>query len=94
MTAALTKPLTPFVDELPLPRRLVAADHDGRLTVPMRSATHLFHRDLPESRVWGYGGTVPGPTVEAERGRPVVIDWVDMMRPFVTMPAELMPFMS
>jgi FtsP/CotA-like multicopper oxidase with cupredoxin domain len=77
MTATLTKPLIPFVDELPLPRRLVAAEHDGRLTVPMASATHRFHRDLPESRVWGYDGTVPGPTVEAERGRRVTVDWVN-----------------
>ena len=69
MTATLNKPLVPFVDELPVPRRLVAAEHHGRLIVRMRPGTHRFHRDLPESRVWGYDGTVPGPTVEAERGR-------------------------
>ena len=27
MTVTLTKPLTPFVDELPVPRRLVATEH-------------------------------------------------------------------
>ena len=73
----LTKPLTPFVDELPVPRRLVAAEHGGRLTVPMRAGVHRFHRDLPESDVWGYDGTAPGPTIEAERGRPVTVDWVN-----------------
>ena len=77
MTVMLTKPLTPFVDELPVPRRLVATEHAGRLTVSMGSGTHRFHRDLPESTVWRYGGTVPGPTVEAERGRPVTVDWVN-----------------
>jgi len=77
MTATLTTPLTPFVDELPVPRRLLAAERDGRLTVRMRSGTHRFHRDLPESPIWGYDGTVPGPTIEAERCRPVTVDWVN-----------------
>jgi len=77
MTVTLAKPLTPFVDELPVPRRLVAAEHDGRLTVRMHPGTHRFHRDLPESSVWGYDGMVPGPTVETERGRPVTVEWMN-----------------
>jgi FtsP/CotA-like multicopper oxidase with cupredoxin domain len=75
MTATLTAPLAAFVDALPVPRRLIADERDGRLTVGIRGATHRFHRDLPESRVWGYDGTVPGPTIEAERGRPVTVEW-------------------
>ena len=27
--------------------------------------------------MWGYDGTVPGPTLEAERGRRVTVDWVN-----------------
>jgi FtsP/CotA-like multicopper oxidase with cupredoxin domain len=68
MIRPLTAPLAPFVEALPVPRRLVAAEHEGRLTVRMRPGTHRFHRDLPESTIWGYDGTVPGPTIEAERG--------------------------
>ena len=71
----LTAPLTPFVDALPVPRRLIAAEHQSQLTVRIRTATHRFHRDLPESRIWGYDGTVPGPTIEAERGKPVMVEW-------------------
>ena len=41
----------------------------------MRLARHRFHRDLPESHVWGYEGTVPGPTIDAERGHPVTVEW-------------------
>jgi spore coat protein A len=67
--------LAPYVDALPVPGRLRAAEHDGRLTVHMRPGTHRFHRDLPESRIWGYDGTVPGPTIEAERGQPVTVEW-------------------
>src|SRR6266446_10097507 len=71
----LTAPLTPFVDTLLVPRRLIAAEHQGQLTVRIRTATHRFHRDLPDSRIWGYDGTVPGPTIEAERGKPVMVEW-------------------
>jgi spore coat protein A len=67
--AVAQTPHTPFVDALPLPRRILANRHDGELTVPIRAATHRFHRDLPASRVWAYDGRVPGPTIEAERGR-------------------------
>lgn len=75
MAAAQHMPLTPFVDVLPLPERLLARDHNGRLTVRIRTGSHSFHRDLPRSRVWGYDGTLPGPTIEAERGHPVRVEW-------------------
>jgi spore coat protein A len=71
----LTPPLAPFVDDLPVPSRLLAAEHDGRLTVHIRAGEHQFHRDLPASSVWGFVGTVPGPTIEAERGQPVTVEW-------------------
>jgi len=75
MRPLLRPPLTPFVDALPLPRRILAGRRGGELTVPIRAATHRFHRDLPASRVWVYDGRVPGPTVEAERGWPVRVHW-------------------
>lgn len=71
----LPVPLTPFVDALPLPRRLIAAEHHDQFTVRIQTAAHRFHSDLPESRIWGYEGTVPGPTIEAERGKPVTVEW-------------------
>ena len=48
----LASPLTPFVDALPLPARVLASEHGGELTVHIRAAAHRFHRDLPESPVW------------------------------------------
>src|ERR1700749_3081619 len=74
MAAPLTAPLTPFVDALPVPQRLHADQPGGRLTVSLRAGSHRFHRDLPTSRVWGYAGVVPGPTIEAERGHPVQVE--------------------
>src|SRR6476659_5529354 len=75
MTPPLAAPLAPFADALPVPQRLVAARQNGRLSVPLRAGSHRFHRDLPESAIWGYDGTVPGPTIEAERGQPVTVQW-------------------
>src|SRR6201987_2863128 len=75
MLRALSAPLTAFVDALPVPRRLIAREHGDRLTVHIRGGAHRFHRDLPESRIWGFDGTVPGPTIEAERAQPVTVEW-------------------
>jgi o-aminophenol oxidase len=75
MTRVVTPPITPFVDSLPVPSRLIAAKHDGRLAVRIRAGEHRFHRDLRPSRIWGFDGTVPGPTIEAERGQPVTVEW-------------------
>ena len=71
----VTPPLAPFVDRLPFPSRLIAAEHGGQLTVRMRAGEHRFHRDLPVSSIWGFEGTVPGPSIEAERGQPVTVEW-------------------
>ena len=70
MTRPLVPPLAPFVDALPLPRRLIAKEHQGSLLVRIRMGEHRFHRDLPPSKIWGYEGMVLGPTIEAERGHP------------------------
>jgi Multicopper oxidase len=59
------------------PQRPAECSHSRWLApLPPRSArVGDFHRDLPGSAIWGYGGTVPGPTIEAERGQPVTVQW-------------------
>ena len=46
MSVTEPAPLAPFVDAVPMPRRLVAAEHHGQLTVRIRAGRHRFHRDL------------------------------------------------
>jgi FtsP/CotA-like multicopper oxidase with cupredoxin domain len=87
----LTSPLSPFVDDLPLPPRLLAREEEGRLTVRMRAGTHRFHRDLPESRVWGYDRGIPGPTIEAERGHPVRVEWINELEGTLPVAVTLAP---
>jgi spore coat protein A len=67
-------PLEPFVNALPIPDRRVVNEPD-RLTIPLRTALHRYHRDLPQSPVWTFDGTVPGPTVEVHRGVPLEVRW-------------------
>jgi spore coat protein A, manganese oxidase len=77
--------LAPFVDALPIP---CVAKPVGHQIIPGSSATqapfyqisiHEFfqkvHRDLPATRFWGYGGSVPGPTFETRSGEGVLVEW-------------------
>jgi hypothetical protein len=75
MAQPMTAPLAEFVGAVPMPRRLAAAEHDGRITVHIRVGAHRIQRDLPETRIWGYDGTIQSPTIETERGRPITVQW-------------------
>ena len=76
-----------FVDPLPLPaiarRSQMRPDpqHPHRMIafyqLPMCEAYASVHRDLPPTRFWGYDGTMPGPTIEARRGEPLLIEWAN-----------------
>ncbi|WP_240669015.1 multicopper oxidase [Dyella sp. M7H15-1] len=66
--------LKPFVDRLPLPP-VLRADQGKRVRVDMKETEQRLHRDLPSTRVWTYGGSMPGPTIEALSGKPMRIEW-------------------
>jgi spore coat protein A len=67
--------LTPFVDPLPIPPVLTPGS--GVVDVHMRQFTQKLHRDLPPTKLWGYNGLYPGPTIEARSGRPVSVQWLN-----------------
>lgn len=56
-------------------------DHQAFLYFPpkqlyelrVREAMHSFHPELPTQPVWGYDGIVPGPTIVARYGSPVIV---------------------
>ncbi len=67
-----------FVDELPIPARLAPEQkHQGSAVYRMRmmEGMHSMHSRLPPTRIWGYEGQYPGPTIEALRGERVEIVW-------------------
>ena len=70
--------LTPFVDALPVPAVAKAAEtHKGKALyrIAVRECFLKVHRDVPATRFWGYGGTVPGPTIEAGSGEEIFVEW-------------------
>ena len=83
--AAASPPLTKFVDALPLPGTLKSVGTMQRpgfasgplYNVPVTELTQKLHRDLPATKVWGYGGSYPGPTIAAQSGTTVYVRYLN-----------------
>lgn len=43
----------------------------------MREFFQKVHRDLPPTKLWGYNGLWPGPTIEVPRDYPLEVEWVN-----------------
>ena len=79
--------LARYVDPLPIPAILRGGDtrpdpeHPGRVLpyhrIAMREGWANVHRDLPPTRFWGYDGKMPGPTIEVQSGKPLLIEWAN-----------------
>lgn len=72
--------LLPFVDALPIPKVLQPKEQyrsHKYYEVRMKEIFHKFHRDLPPTKVWGYEGQLPGPTIEAEKDQTVYVKWIN-----------------
>jgi spore coat protein A, manganese oxidase len=71
-----------FVDELPIPARLIPEQtHSGSAVyrLRMREGMHSMHSSMPPTRIWGYEGQYPGPTIEAFRGERVEVIWENQL---------------
>jgi spore coat protein A, manganese oxidase len=78
---AATRPLNPrelqqFRDVLPQPVRISGA----KLDITASEFGQRLHSQLPPTRLWGYGRSYPGPTIEAVRGRAVRVTWRNELR--------------
>lgn len=70
--------LKPFVDKLPIPRVLQPKERGKDCTyyeVEMQEFFHQFHSSLKPTKVWGYEGQIPGPTIEVESGESARVLW-------------------
>jgi FtsP/CotA-like multicopper oxidase with cupredoxin domain len=47
--------------------------------IPVMAGRHSFHKDLPASTIWGFGGVFPGPTIDARYGDPVLIRFLNQL---------------
>jgi spore coat protein A len=78
--------MMPFVDPLPLPQ--VAKPMGTRpgsspksqvpfYRIPAQEFYSKVHRDVPPTRFWGFGNSMPGPTVEARSGEEILIEMAE-----------------
>jgi spore coat protein A, manganese oxidase len=79
--------LAQFVDRLPIPEMIQPSGHrptpeNATVQLPyyrivMNEFQTKVHRDLEPTRMWGFGGSSPGPIFETRRGQGVLVDWVN-----------------
>ena len=69
-------PLESFVDPLPIPATL-RPSKEKAISIRLTQFRWKVHRDLAPTRVWGYGGTWPGPTIKVRRGHAVSVRWIN-----------------
>src|SRR5271155_5158787 len=73
-----------FVDPLPIPEaskpveKRLSPSRKGQVPfyrVPIHEFFSKVHRDVPPTRFWGYGGSMPGPTIETRSGEEILVEW-------------------
>jgi len=81
--------LVRFVDPLPVPSIARATSQRKHPSYPnrtlscyrmeMRECKVSLHRDILPTKLWGYNGQFPGPTIEARRGEPLLVEWINAL---------------
>jgi spore coat protein A len=72
--------LAKFVDKLPVINRVKPQGYmNGAPYYEMRMQQfkQKLHRDLPETTVWGFEGTYPGPAIEVLRNERIKVKWIN-----------------
>jgi spore coat protein A len=72
--------LARYVDPLPIPPVIRPTGKAGEIVeIEMLQFQQKVHRDLPSTTVWGYNGSWPGPTIEAQSGQTLNVNWVSKL---------------
>jgi len=72
--------LSKFVDKLPIIKTLRPR---GKMKgapyyeIRMQQFKQKLHRDLPETTVWGFEGSYPGPTIEVNKNELIKVKWMN-----------------
>ncbi len=75
MAVPISPPTFQTFPTRPLPPYLAIYD------ISMVQGFHSFHRQLPQTSIWGYNGIVPGPTIIAEAGKTVLVRFNNRLPP-------------
>src|ERR1039458_8255438 len=71
-----------YIDPLPIPKRLTSTGTRKDVVqyrIGMTEFKQQMHSQLPPTRLWGYEGQYPGPTIEALRGTPIAVHWENQL---------------
>jgi spore coat protein A len=74
--------LAPFVDPLPVPavaKPLGRRDQVPFYKIAIQEFFSKIHRDVQPTRFWGYGNSVPGPTIEVRSGEEIMVEWTNRL---------------
>jgi spore coat protein A len=81
--------LPPFVDPLPLPPVVKPAGMKPSPSnrkkqipyyrIPIQEFYSKVHRDIPATRFWGYGNSMPGPNIETRSGQEILVEWPNQL---------------
>lgn len=73
--------LTPYTDELRVPPVLRPGRKEALngLDIELTTTWVRLHSQLPPTKVWAYGGSFPGPTIEVRRGRRLRVAWTNRL---------------
>ncbi len=81
--------LARYVDPLPIPEiarpsGLRASPENSKVQLPfyrlaMREVECQIHRDLPPTRLWGFGSSSPGPTFETRSNQGLIVEWANRL---------------
>lgn len=81
--------LAQFVDPLPIPeiarpQGSRPSPTDSKIKVPFyrlaaQPTSAKVHRDLAPTKLWSFGPSTPGPTIESRSGEPLLIEWVNAL---------------
>jgi spore coat protein A, manganese oxidase len=72
--------LNRYIDPLPIPPVIRSTGKaDETIEIEMVQIKQKVHRDLPPTTVWGYNGSWPGPTIEAQRNQTLNVHWVSKL---------------
>ncbi len=84
--------LTVFKDPLTVPTQRRARKN---VTVRIMEKTNArLHSELPHTRLWTYGGSLPGPTIEVRKGQRFEAHWMNQIPTASTLPVKVvqMPY--
>lgn len=88
--------ISAFVDALTVPPTLKIGPKTSQITLTLSQFETQFYQTLPKTKIWGYNGSSPGPTIEVESGKKLTVFWKNNLPKVHLLPSDgsLMPGMS